>query len=95
VEPTPEPSTVVLDNGVILTPEVAAAIALIQDPGALVAELFTNPGAALEALSNVGADMSPETREKAEDIVVGTIIVGQIAASALATTTSAANRRNP
>jgi hypothetical protein len=98
VEPTPEPTepeTVVLNNGVVLTPEVAAAVALIQDPGALIAELFTNPGAALEALSNVGADMSPETREKAEDIVVGTIIVGQIAASALATTTSAANRRNP
>ena len=30
------------------------------------------------AFANVGADMSPEVREKAEDIVVVTVIVGQI-----------------
>lgn len=92
VEPEPVVQNVVLDNGVVLTPEVAAAVALIQDPGELLSTLFTNPSEALAALGNVGADMSPETREKAEDIVVGTIVVGQIAAQTIATT---AYRRNP
>jgi hypothetical protein len=40
-------------------------------------EIFSDPGKALKAFLNVGADMSPEVRETAEDIVVITIIVGQ------------------
>jgi hypothetical protein len=96
-EPTPEvEATVTLDNGVVLTQEQAVAVALLQDPVALVQELFTNPAAALAALGEVGADMSPEVREKSEKVVVSAVIAGNIATQAAATAGAvAAYRRKP
>ena len=92
----PEEKTVVLDNGVVLTQEQAVAVALLQDPAALVKELFTDPGAALAALSQVGADMSPEVREKSEKVVISAVIAGNIATQAAATAGAvAALRRKP
>ena len=92
----PQEETVVLDNGVVLTQEQAVAIALIQDPVALVQELFTNPAAAFAALGQVGADMSPEVREKSEKVVISAIIAGNIATQAAATAGAAATyRRKP
>lgn len=92
----PQEESVVLDNGVVLTPEVAAAVQLLQDPVALIGELFTNPAAALEALSNVGADMSPEVREKSEKVVISAVIAGNIATQAAATAGAVASyRRKP
>ena len=69
-----------LDNGVILTAEVVQALELFDDPAQLIGEIFTNPGAVLTAFANVGADMTPEVREKARKTVVAAVIVGQIAA---------------
>jgi hypothetical protein len=92
----PKEETVVLDNGVVLTQEQAVAVALLQDPAALVQELFTDPGAALAALSQVGADMSPEVREKSEKVVISAVIAGNIATQAAATAGAvAALRRKP
>ena len=99
---TPEPpivdeeETITLDNGVVLTEQQAVAIALIQDPVALVQELFTNPAAAFAALGQVGADMSPEVREKSEKVIISAVIAGNIATQAAATAGAAATyRRKP
>ena len=95
--PKPEAeATVTLDNGVVLTQEQAVAVALLQDPAALVQELFTNPAAAFAALGQVGADMSPEVREKSEKVVISAVIAGNIATQAAATAGAvAAYRRKP
>jgi hypothetical protein len=45
---------------------------------------------AFNALSNIGADLPPAVREKAEKIVVSAIIVTQIATQAAAMATQAA-----
>jgi hypothetical protein len=70
----PPDTPVQLENGVILTAEIADALEIFNNP----MEIFSDPGKAVKAFLNVGADMSPEVREKAEDIVVVTVIVGQI-----------------
>jgi len=77
-EDLPPDTPVELENGVVLTAEVADALEVFEDVGELFSEVFSDPGKVLMAFANVGADMSPEVREKAEDIVVVTVIVGQI-----------------
>ena len=95
-EVAPEEETVTLDNGVVLTQEQAVAVALLQDPAALLQELFTDPGAVLSALGQVGADMSPEVREESEKIVLSAIIASGIATQAAASAAAtAAYRRKP
>jgi hypothetical protein len=95
-EVAPEEETVTLDNGVVLTQEQAVAVALLQDPAALLQELFTDPGAVLAALGQVGADMSPEVREESEKIVLSAIIASGIATQAAASAAAtAAYRRKP
>jgi hypothetical protein len=95
-EVVPEEETVTLENGVVLTQEQAVAIALLQDPAALLQELFTDPGAVLAALGQVGADMSPEVREESEKIVLSAIIASGIATQAAASAAAtAAYRRKP
>jgi len=84
---------VALENGVVVTAEVAIAVALLQDPAELFTELFTDPGAVLTALGSVGADMTPEQREKSEDVVVSAIIAGGIATQAAASAAGAAAYR--
>jgi hypothetical protein len=85
-----------LDNGVILTAEVVVALALLENPSELINAIFSDPAQALMALANVGADMSPEVREKAEDVVVAAVIAGGIATqSAVNAAGAAAYRRNP
>jgi hypothetical protein len=92
-EPTPESheESVTLDNGVVLTAEQAVAVALLQDPAALLQELFTDPSAVFTALGSVGSDMTEEQREESEKVIVAAVIVGQIATqSAVAAAASAA-----
>jgi hypothetical protein len=85
-----------LENGVVITAEVAIAVALLQDPAALLQELFTDPGAALAAFGNVGADLPPEVRKDAEEVIVSAIIAGGIATQAAASAAAtAAYRRKP
>jgi hypothetical protein len=103
VEETPEPPEIVeeeesitLENGVVLTVEVAQALELFNNPSELLEAIFTDPGMALEAFANIGADMSPEVREKSEDVIVAAVIVGNIATQAAATAgAAAAIRRKP
>ena len=65
-------------------PQELAAIPLIGDVAGAVLELFND-------LGNVGADMTPEVREKSEEVVVATVIVGQVAQVASAAAASAAS----
>jgi hypothetical protein len=79
-------------NPVVIQAEVASALLVLENPAALLGAVATcfNPDEAIEglteeqkcelgkALLNIGADMSIPEREKAEDIVVVTIIAGQV-----------------
>jgi len=79
-------------NPVVITAEVASALLVLESPAALLNAVATcfNPDEAIEglteeqkcelgkALLSMGADMSIPEREKAEDIVVVTIIAGQL-----------------
>ena len=71
-------------NAVIITAEVAANLELVQNPGELLATAFSDPGAALAALGSLGADMSPQEREKAKDMVVATVVATGAAINAVA-----------
>jgi hypothetical protein len=87
---------ITLDNGVIITEEEAAAIVLLSNPAELISELFSDPGAVFSALGSVGADMTPEVREKSEKVVLASVIAGNIATQAAATAGAvAAYRRKP
>jgi hypothetical protein len=79
-------------NPVVIQAEVASALLVLESPAALASAIAScfNPDEAIEglteeqkcelgkALLNMGADMSIPEREKAEDIVVVTIIAGQL-----------------
>jgi hypothetical protein len=83
-------------NPVVINAEVASALLVLENPAALLDAVATcfNPDEAIEglteeqkcelgkALLSIGADMSIPEREKAEDIVVVTIIAGQIIVAA-------------
>lgn len=85
-----------LSNGVVVTAKVAIAVQLLQDPAALLQEIFTNPAAALAALGSVGADMTEEEREESEKVIVAAVIAGNIATQAAATAGAvSAYRRKP
>jgi len=85
--PTPEPEPPVLASPPpSLAPEppaIALAPPIVIELPPLLADL---PGAAqvlaaAEAIMNVGNDMTPEQREESQGVVVGAVLVGQIAAS--------------
>ena len=75
----PPDQPITLENGVVLTAEVADALQIFDDTNELIGALFTDPGKALKAISNIGADMSPQSREVSQNVVVSAIIVGQLA----------------
>ena len=92
----PPDTPIQLENGVVLTAEVVVALQLLEDPIALLGEIFSNPAEVFTALSNIGADMSPEVREDSEKVVLSAIIAGNIATQAAATAAGvAAYRRKP
>jgi hypothetical protein len=80
-EPEPAPAEIMAqlaeeakaDDPVI--PAELAAIPFIGDVAGQVLEAFN-------ALGNVGADMTPEVREKSEKVVIASVIVGNIATTA-------------
>jgi hypothetical protein len=80
-EDLPPDQPVMLDNGVILTAEVADAIEMFENPSELLLTVLTDPGKALKAFANVGADMTPEERKESQAVVVASVIVGQLIAS--------------
>jgi len=74
----------------IITAEVAANVELVQDPGALLEAVFTDPGAALAALGSIGADMTKGEREEATDMVIATVVAAGAAINAAAVATGGA-----
>ncbi len=95
----PADTPIELENGVVLTAGVVAALELFDNPTELLTEIFTNPAQVLTALSNIGADMSEEERKESTETILAAVIVGQIATqSAVAAAASAASttyRRKP
>ena len=67
----------------VITAEVAANIELVQDPGALLEAVFTDPGAAIAAIGSIGADMTEDEREEATDMVVATVVAAGAAMNAV------------
>jgi len=85
-----------LSNGVVVTAEVAIAVQLLQDPAAMLQELFTNPAEVFTALGSVGADMTDEVREESEKVIIAAVIAGNIATTAsISAASSATYRRKP
>lgn len=66
-------------NPIVITAEVADALQLVENAGALVGALFSDPGKALMAMANIGADMSPVERKESQQVVVASVIVASIA----------------
>jgi hypothetical protein len=87
----PADTPIQLENGVVLTAGVVAALELFENPAELLSKVFTNPAQVLTALSNIGADMSDEERKESTETILAAVIVGQIATqSAVAAAASAA-----
>ena len=78
-EDLPPDTPITLENGVILTAEIADAIEIFDTPAELLSTVFSDPGKALKALQNVGADMTEEERETSQNTVVAAVIVTQVA----------------
>ena len=77
---------VTLDNGVELTFTVAQALKVFDSPSAVVKAIFTDPTKFIKAISNVGADLAPETRKKVQTALVPAVIVTQIISTTSAIT---------
>ena len=79
-------------NPVVITAEVASALLTLESPAALVGAITGcfNPEEAIEglteeqkcevfkALGSIGADMSEQERQKAEEVLVAAVLVGQV-----------------
>jgi len=68
-------------EGVELEAGVAIVFEQLSDPAALLGEFVSDPGQVLEALGQLGADMTEEEREDSQSVVVATVIVGQLIGS--------------
>jgi hypothetical protein len=77
-EDLPDDQPVALDNGVILFAEVADALEMFENPSEIIGAVFTDPGKAITALANVGADMTPEKREESQKVIVASVIAAQV-----------------
>jgi hypothetical protein len=86
-------------NSVVIDARTASSLAVLESPQQFIEEVFTDPAAALEALSNIGMDMSEEEREESQDIVVASVVVANVANlasnAAAAGGSVAAYRRKP
>ena len=74
-------------EGVIIEAGVAVVFEQLDNPAALLAEAFDNPEQVLEALGQLGADMTEEQREDSQQVVVATVIVSQVLGAMALTTT--------
>jgi hypothetical protein len=82
-------------NALVITAEVAANVELVQDPGALLEAVFTDPGAALAAFGSIGADMTEEEREEATDMVIATVVATGAALNAVGLATGGSAPAGP
>jgi hypothetical protein len=80
-EDLPPEQPIMLENGVILEAQVADAIEIFATVDELLATIFNDPGKAIMAAANIGADMTPIEREENQSVVVGAIVVANIASS--------------
>jgi polyhydroxyalkanoate synthesis regulator phasin len=80
-EDLPDDQPVALENGVILFAEVADALEIFENPSEILGAVFTDPGKALTAVANIGADMTPEKREESQKVVVASVITVQVVAA--------------
>lgn len=80
-EDLPDDQPVALENGVILFAEVADALEIFENPSEILGAVFTDPGKALTAVANIGADMTPEKREESQKVVVASVIAVQAVAA--------------
>jgi hypothetical protein len=80
-EDLPPEQPIMLENGVILEAQVADAIEIFATVDELLATIFSDPGKAIMAAANIGADMTPIEREENQSVVVGAIVVANIASS--------------
>ena len=80
-EDLPPEQPIMLENGVILEAQVADAIEIFDTVDELLATIFADPGKAILAAANIGADMTPIEREENQSVVVGAIVVANIATS--------------
>ena len=78
-EDLPPEQPVMLENGVVLTAEIADAIEIFDNTTELLNVILTDPGKALKAVSSIGIDMTPQSRETSQNVVVSAVIVGQLA----------------
>jgi hypothetical protein len=87
-EPTPTPSETIAEP--LPTPSLAPIPMPSLEPQEVTLEVPTQlmaiPGIeelakAAEAIMNIGSDMTPEQREESQSVVIGAVLVGQIAAS--------------
>jgi hypothetical protein len=89
-EDLPPDQPITLENGVVLTAEIADALEIFEDPSELLATVFTDPGKAIKAISNVGADLPADIRKTAQQGTVAVVLVGQVIVGGV--TTSLARR---
>jgi len=89
-EELPPDTPIELENGVVITAEVADAFESLANPAELLGDVFSDPEKVLTALTNLGADMSEEVRETGQEVVVAAVIVGGIAVQAAAAAAAAA-----
>jgi len=78
-EDLPPETPITLENGVVLSAEVADALEIFESGAEVLATVFKDPAKAFKALASIGADMTPESRQTSQGVVVATVIVGQIA----------------
>ena len=53
----------------------------LADPAALLGEFVSDPGQVLEALGELGSDMTEKERGDSQQVVVATVIVSQLLGS--------------
>jgi hypothetical protein len=68
-------------DGVILEAGVAAIFMQLADPAALFEEILSDPAQVVEALGQLGVDMTKEEREQSEEVIVAAVIVSQLIGS--------------
>lgn len=78
-EDLPPETPVTLENGVVLSAEVADALEIFDSGAEVLATILENPAKALKALVSIGEDMTPEERETSQNTVVAAVVVTQVA----------------
>jgi len=77
-EDLPPDQLITLDNGVVLTAEIADALEIFESPSEILETIFIDPRKAFKAISNVGADLPADVRKTAQQGTVAVILVGQV-----------------